>query len=152
LLPIFGLKVKVLAFWRLEDSGLTLAPQAPDRVSEAFLGRHAFSPSFFLLIGLGQEMASNITVVLCPPHSSLSPLDNLTCICGQGFAPPGLCFFDSGYAQTDAYAAYLYFFVVVFTSLAVVSLYEVLYALYRKDFRLQMFYPSRGVTFFLGVG
>ncbi len=97
-------------------------------------------------------MSSNATVVICPPHSYLSVLDNKTCICDSGFAPPGLCFFDAGYAQSDAYAVFIAFFVVAFTSLAVLSLYEVLYAVYRKDFRAQMFYPSRIVTFFMGVG
>lgn len=87
--------------------------------------------------------------LLCPPNSIVS---NGTCVCLPGYNPPGVCFFDSFFSSTPEYATFIFFMVIAFTALLVVSLYEVCYAIFKKEAWLQMFYPSRIVTFFQGAG
>ena len=86
--------------------------------------------------------------VLCGFHGNVI---NQTCICEPGYGPPGPCV-DLFFWDSTEYVVFTMFFVVAFTSVAVVSIYETLYALYRKEKFPSMFFASRLATFGLGLG
>ena len=96
---------------------------------------------------------TNVTTIPAPFCIGLhATLVNGTCVCNPGYGPDGLCFFDLSYYDTAEYNGFLSFFLCVYTMLAFLSVYEVLYSLFKKDLKFSFFYVSRIITFGLGLG